>query len=128
MYKFEKLRVWQAALEYIDLIYEISEQLPRSEQYNLRSQIQRAATSVALNIAEGSTGQTNAEQAFQAAAIHKEVAPHLSPYLNLGPYGPGTTEWVGYADYETFTCENLTGTTRFRPSTSTGSGRRRTSG
>jgi four helix bundle protein len=50
------------ALDYVDLIYAIAEQLPRHEEYNLKSQIRRAATSVALNIAEGSTGQTNAEQ------------------------------------------------------------------
>ena len=62
MHKFEQLEVWQLALDYIDLIYEIAEQLPRDEDYNLKSQIRRAATSVALNIAEGSTGQTDAEQ------------------------------------------------------------------
>ena len=62
-FKFEQLQVWDLALEYIDLVYEIAEQLPRSEEYNLKSQIKRAATSVALNIAEGSTGQTDAEQA-----------------------------------------------------------------
>jgi four helix bundle protein len=74
LYKFEKLRVWQAALEYIDLIYEIGGQLPRSEEYNLRSQIQRAATSIALNIAEGSTGQTDAEQArFLGLALRSLV-------------------------------------------------------
>lgn len=62
-FKFEKLEVWQLALDYIDLIYEIANQLPQSEAYNLKSQITRAATSVALNIAEGSTSQTDAEQA-----------------------------------------------------------------
>jgi four helix bundle protein len=62
-FKFEKLEVWQLALDYIDLIYGIAELLPRSEDYNLKSQIRRAATSVALNIAEGSTGQTDVEQA-----------------------------------------------------------------
>ena len=62
-FKFEKLEVWRLALEYIDLIYEIAAMLPRSEEYNLKSQMIRAATSVALNIAEGSTGQTDAEQA-----------------------------------------------------------------
>ena len=61
-FKFEKLEVWQLALDYVDLIYEIADQLPGSEKYNLKSQITRAATSVALNIAEGSTGQTDAEQ------------------------------------------------------------------
>jgi four helix bundle protein len=69
-FKFEKLEVWKLALNYIDLIYEIAEQLPRSEEYNLKSQVKRAATSVALNIAEGSTGQTDAEQArFLGLAI-----------------------------------------------------------
>jgi len=69
-FKFEKLEVWQLALDYIDLIYEISDQLPGSEKYNLKSQITRAATSVALNIAEGSSGQTDAEQArFLGMAI-----------------------------------------------------------
>jgi four helix bundle protein len=63
MYKFEKLEVWQLALEYIDLIYEIAEKLPEHENFNLKSQIRRAATSAALNVAEGSTGQSDAEQA-----------------------------------------------------------------
>lgn len=61
-FKFEKLDVWKQALEYVDLIYKIAEKLPDSERYNLKSQITRAATSVALNIAEGSTGQSDAEQ------------------------------------------------------------------
>jgi len=62
-YKFEQLDVWKLALDYIDLIYKVAENLPRSEEYNLKSQIVRAATSVALNIAEGSQGQGDAEQA-----------------------------------------------------------------
>ena len=61
-FKFEKLEVWQLSLEYIHMIYRLAEKLPASEKYNLISQIRRAATSVALNIAEGSTGQSDAEQ------------------------------------------------------------------
>jgi hypothetical protein len=38
-FKFEKLEVWRLGLDYIDLIYEIAHQLPRSEEYNLKSQI-----------------------------------------------------------------------------------------
>jgi four helix bundle protein len=62
-FKFEELEVWQDALAYLDLVYEIANQLPRSEDFNLRSQLIRAATSVALNVAEGSTGVSDIEQA-----------------------------------------------------------------
>ena len=73
-FKFEKLRVWTQAVEYIDLIYELASELPRSEEYNLKSQITRAATSVALNIAEGSISQTNVEQPrFLSMAIRSLV-------------------------------------------------------
>ena len=70
MYKFERLKVYQLALDYIDNVYLLAAKLPRNEEYNLSSQIKRAATSIALNIAEGSTGQTDPEQArFLAMAI-----------------------------------------------------------
>lgn len=69
-FKFEQLDVWQLALEYIDMMYELADKLPTSENYNLKSQLTRAATSIALNIAEGSTGQSNAEQSrFLGIAI-----------------------------------------------------------
>lgn len=61
-YKFEKLEVYQLALDYLDLTYALADSLPRSEEYNLRSQIIRAATSIVLNIAEGSTSQSDPEQ------------------------------------------------------------------
>lgn len=73
-YKFEQLDVWKLSLDYIDLIYELAEHLPRAEDYNLKSQITRAATSIALNIAEGSQGQSDAEQArFLGMAIRSLI-------------------------------------------------------
>jgi four helix bundle protein len=62
MYKFESLEVWELSLEYVDMIYRIAAQLPETERYNLISQVIRAGTSIALNIAEGSTGQSDKEQ------------------------------------------------------------------
>ena len=61
-YKFEDLEVWQRALDYADLIHDIAEQLPKHERYNLADQMTRAANSIALNIAEGSTGLSDTEQ------------------------------------------------------------------
>jgi four helix bundle protein len=70
MFKFEGLKVYQLALDYIDIVYEVAAKLPRSEEYNLSSQMKRAATSIALNIAEGFTGQSDPEQArFLSMAI-----------------------------------------------------------
>lgn len=61
-FKFEQLRVWQVALAFGEKINVISDDFPRKELFNLSSQIRRAADSIGLNIAEGSTGQSNAEQ------------------------------------------------------------------
>lgn len=69
-FKFEQLDVWKLSLDYIDAMYELANKLPASENFNLKSQLTRAATSIALNIAEGSTGQSNAEQSrFLGMAI-----------------------------------------------------------
>ncbi len=60
-FKFEKLIAWQKALELSNVVNIVSKEFPKEEQFVLTSQIKRAADSVSLNIAEGSTGQSNAE-------------------------------------------------------------------
>jgi len=50
-YKFEDLEVWTRALDYSDQMHDIAEQLPKHERYNLADQMNRAANSIALNIA-----------------------------------------------------------------------------
>ena len=73
-YKFEDLQVWELAMKCNALSYDIADKLPDKEKYNLSSQLRRASTSIALNIAEGSTGQSNAEQArFLSFAIRSHV-------------------------------------------------------
>jgi len=61
-YKFQRLTVYNMALDYLDRVYVLSKSLPGSERFNLQSQLERAATSVVLNIAEGSTSQSDGEQ------------------------------------------------------------------
>lgn len=61
-FKFEKLHIWQKAMDLGENIFNISKDFPADENFNLKSQINRAADSVALNISEGSIGQSNPEQ------------------------------------------------------------------
>jgi four helix bundle protein len=60
-FKFENLNVWKKALNFSSDIHVLTGTFPKEEMFILSTQIKRAADSVVLNIAEGSTGQTNAE-------------------------------------------------------------------
>ena len=57
-FKFEDLKVYQKSLDFVDTVYNTTKQFPSEENYRLTSQFIRAATSISLNIAEGS-GDTN---------------------------------------------------------------------
>ncbi len=73
-FKFEKLIVWQKALDLSDEIHQLTKSFPKEELYVLSAQIKRAADSVSLNIAEGSTGQTNPEfNRFLGIAMRSDV-------------------------------------------------------
>jgi four helix bundle protein len=69
-FKFEKLIIWQRAMEYGESIHRLAYKFPKEEIYNLSSQIRRAVDSIALNISEGSIGQSNPEfKKFMGFAI-----------------------------------------------------------
>lgn len=60
-FKFEKLQVWEIAMDYGEKINQLSQKFPANEKYNLVTQINRAVDSIALNISEGATGNSNPE-------------------------------------------------------------------
>jgi len=62
-YSFEKLRVWQAARELTKQVYLSTANFPQRELYGLTSQCNRAAVSVAANLAEGTSRQSRKDQA-----------------------------------------------------------------
>ena len=66
---FTDLRAWQEAHQLALAVYEITNALPREEQYALSSQLRRAAISITSNIAEGfsKSGQKDKEKFYNTA-------------------------------------------------------------
>ena len=63
MFGFEKLDVWNKAVEYADLIYRVTQSFPADERFGLTSQLRRSAVSVSSNIAEGSSRSSKVDLA-----------------------------------------------------------------
>ena len=54
-FNFEKLDVWQRAVDLTAFIYDVTGKFPSDERFGITSQMRRAAVSVSSNIAEGSS-------------------------------------------------------------------------
>jgi len=55
VFNFEKLTVWQKAMELTDQVYRVTAEFPGDERFGLTNQIRRSAVSIASNIAEGAS-------------------------------------------------------------------------
>ena len=55
MFNFEKLAVWQKAIDFADLVYKCTRKFPADERFGLTNQMRRAAVSISSNIAEGTS-------------------------------------------------------------------------
>ena len=60
---FQDLVVWQKAHEFVLAAYKFTKDFPKEETYGLRSQMRRAAVSIAANIAEGFRKRGRADKA-----------------------------------------------------------------
>ena len=90
-YSFERLRVWQGARELAKVIYAATAQFPGREIYGLRGQCNRAAISVAANLAEGSSRQSRKDQAHFSEIAYgslMELACLLILSTDLGILSP----------------------------------------
>lgn len=52
-FNFKDIKAWQYAHEFVLLVYTICRKMPEHEKFGLCSQFERAAVSIAANIAEG---------------------------------------------------------------------------
>src|SRR4051812_24090611 len=55
---YRELKVWQAGMDLVEVVYAVTRTFPRDELFGLTAQARRAAISVPLNIAEGACRRT----------------------------------------------------------------------
>lgn len=53
LFDFETLELYKKSLDYIDFVYDLTNQFPKEELFGLTSQFKRAVNSISLNIGEG---------------------------------------------------------------------------
>jgi four helix bundle protein len=100
MMNYKDLKVWSKAHQSALSIYQLTKSFPKEEQYNLTSQIRRAALSIPTNIAEGSGKFTNSDFAkFLQIALG---STHEVEYLLLFSY---ELKFIDQKDYETISSE-----------------------
>ncbi len=84
---YRDLMVWQKAMDLTVLIYALTEGLPRHEEFGLKSQIRRSASSIPANIAEGH-GRDHLGDYLHHLSIAKgslaELETHLLLAVRLG--------------------------------------------
>ena len=81
-FRFEELKVWHIAADLSNEIDLLAKTFPIDERFSLASQIKRAADSVVLNIAEGSTRQSTPEfKRFLGIALRSAVEVVACLYL-----------------------------------------------
>ena len=83
---FHNYKVWQDAVDFATLVYEVTAKLPWFEKKGLCDQLQRAVVSISSNIAEGAGRPTDADFAHfldQSLGSANEVETQLLISRNL---------------------------------------------
>ena len=81
MFNFEKLDVWQKAIDFADLVYAATRTFPAEERFGLTNQMRRAAVSISSNIAEGQF--PHVEERLREVSSKSPPAPFSKWFLKL---------------------------------------------
>jgi four helix bundle protein len=117
--RVNQLEIWQEAMEIVGVVYQLSNQFPKSEVYGLTSQMRRAAVSIPANLAEGVGRGGNAELA-RFAQIAVGSAYELDTLIQLArnlEYVPSTEIIPLQARLETLIKRTIYFMNKVRPAT-----------
>lgn len=89
MQDFKKLKVWQMGVEIAASTVDFLEELPHSQRYGLKDQMNRAAISIASNIAEGSSRSSDKDynrylEIALGSSYELETQLYIAEKLSLG--------------------------------------------
>src|SRR2546421_12488671 len=91
---YRDLRVWQASMDLVEVIYQLPRDFPKHERSALCSQMQRAAVSIPSNIAEGHTREHIKEYLHHLSMAQASIA-ELETQLEIAAR-------LGYISHEQF--------------------------
>lgn len=82
IFDFERLKVYELGLEFVQKIFRITKDLSRDYQFSIGDQLRRAALSIVNNIAEGS-GKLSKKEKAQFYRIALNSARECIPMITL---------------------------------------------
>lgn len=78
IFSFEKLEVWQNTKNLTLFVYGITSAFPTNEQYGISSQLKRSVSSIATNIAEGTSRETPKDKAYFLTVAYSSAMETLN--------------------------------------------------
>lgn len=74
MNKYEDLKVWNKAMDFVEQVYLLASDLPNDEKFGLVSQLKRCSVSIPSNIAEGAGRNSKKEFVRFLSMANKSTA------------------------------------------------------
>ena len=86
-FKFETFDVWQRAIEFANVMFDVADALPKKYQFSLGEQLRRAALSIPTNLAEGSGRDNLREKRYFYQISKGSVYEVVSLLVMIGKRG-----------------------------------------